>query len=293
MALPSVFAYRDHRAFLSDWLEARRGEDPTYSLAVFARDGGCSKAALANVIAGARQPRPSTVLAFARAMGLTPAEHDYLRLLVALADAATLERRREVLGRILETERYAQKRLSESTPEADVDRYLSHWCIPAIREMAVLPGFRTDPGWIAERMVPPIAPELAAQALDTLLGLGFLQRTDDGALTQRELRFATEPDTTQRAVARFHREQVPAMVAALDPDRGRQQHLLTATLALDAGLLEEAKTRLNAVLGQLATLADEGSTEGPRRVYQLSVQLLPLSEPLGSEGPADPVTVRG
>lgn len=226
-------------------------------------------------------------------MGLSPAEHDYLRLLVALAEATTLERRREILGTILETERYEQKRLSESTPEADVDRYLAHWCIPAIREMAVLPGFRTDPHWIAQHMVPPIMPELAAQALDTLLDLGFLHRTNDGVLAQRELRFATAPDTTQRAVLRFHREQVPAMVAALDPDRGRQQHLLTATLTLDASMLDEVKSRLNAVLGQLATLADEGSTEGPRRVYQLSIQLLPLCEPVGVERPTLPGTEPG
>ncbi len=108
---PCIFGYLDHRVFLRDWIDARKRHDPHYSYAAFARAGGCSKAAVSNVLNGARTPRPDTLDAFARAMALTPDERNYLGLLVDYSAAPTVERRREVLHRLLSNHRYHPPRL--------------------------------------------------------------------------------------------------------------------------------------------------------------------------------------
>lgn len=277
MPAPYIHAYLDYREFLKDWLEARKSEEPGYSFAAFAREGGCSKAALANVLSKARVPRPATLDAFARAMRLTPLERNYLGLLVDLDSAPDLAARGEVMRQLLATERYGKVRQAEAQPDADVERYLAHWYLPAIREMAMRSDFRADPHWIAARLYPEVLPEQVADALRTLFELDMLVELPDGRVSTREVRFRTEPAAFQAAALRFYREQLPPLMAALDADRGREQHVLTTTLRIERALLPEIKARLDAVMTEIADMGDAAGVHGTGEVYQMTVQLLPLT----------------
>jgi uncharacterized protein (TIGR02147 family) len=281
MSAPSVYAYLDYRTFLNDWIHHRRADDPDYSYARFAREGGGSKAALANVLSGARSPRPATLDAFARAMDLSPPERNYLGLLVDLSAAVDVTTRREVMDRILSTERYRQLGLAESSSDDDVFRFAEHWYLPVIREMATLPGFREDPEWIATTLRPTIQTHEASQALQTLLDLGFLCRDPEGRLQAREIRFRTQPEAVQRAATHYHRSVVPELLRSLDVAHSEYQHVVAATVTLAPEQLAEAKARIQVVVEQLATIADDRGARGEARVYQFSVQLLPVTAVVG------------
>jgi len=280
MPPPRVTAYLDYRTFLQDWLAYQRREHPGYSYAAFAAAGGCSKAALANVLSGARNPRSDTLDAFARAMDLGPSDRNYLGLLAELDAAPDVSRRREVLERILSSDRTEQVRLVEAEPEADLFRYLEHWYVPAIRELAALRGFQDDPAWIAATLRPPISVDEAQQGLDLLFELGFLYRDEAGRVSLREVRFRSENETWARAADHLHRNVMTQLIEGIDTQDAPIQHLLAATFTLSADQLPEVKQRLNAVLEQLVTLGDDRSDDAPRAVYQLGFQLLPLSEPV-------------
>ena len=56
---------------------------------------------------------------------------------------------------------------------------------------------------------------------------------------------------------------------------------MAATLILPPELMAEAKARLTATVQQLAALSDAAGVDGERRIYQLAVQLLPVSETVG------------
>lgn len=280
MAAPRIHAYLDYRTFLRDWIADAKRQHPGYSYAAFAAAGGCSKAALANVLSGARHPRADTLDAFARAMGLTPHERNYLGLLAELEAAPDVARRREVLDQILATDRHQQVRITEKEPEGAAMRYFEHWYVPAIRELARLPGFRDDPDWIAATLRPPIAAEAAREALDTLFDLGFLGRDPEGRVVVEEIRVRTEPETWDHAAAHVHRHVVPHVLGRMTTDRAQEQHLIAATLTVPLDQLPEAKERLTAAVHQVARLGDDTADTGPRAVYLLGVQLLPLSEPL-------------
>lgn len=278
MTLPSVFSYIDYRTFLRDWFAARKREEPGYSYARFASDGGCSKSTLANVLSGARTPRAATLDAFARAMELTPSGRNYLGLLVELASASDLESRRRVMDRILASDRYGQVRFAEQESPSTVARYLEHWYIPAIRELAALPDFRPDPAWIARRLRPEISVDQADAALQCLFELDFLRHGSDGGVELREVQFRTEPEADQAAIMHFHRTQVPELLRHVRGEHAAEQHLLTGTIHLPPDLVTEVKARLDAFFGQVAVLADAAPDAEGARVYQYSAQLLPLTE---------------
>lgn len=278
--MPSVFSYLDHRQFLREWVAAARELDPEFSYTAFAARGGCSKAALANVLGGARSPRPKTLDAFAQAMQLEPSERHYLGMLVELAEAGSEQRRRDLLDRILADERYGRVRHAEHAPDQDVERYLANWWTPAIREMATFAEFQADADWIAARLYPRVEVHDVERALTTLFELGFLVRDADGRVSPREVRFRTALETSVRAAGRYQKEVVSGLLRQLDTGRHAEQHCMAVTLALDAEQVREAKLRLNAVVEQLVALADAGADRPERQVYQLGLQLLPLMRPV-------------
>jgi len=277
MPLPTAFSYLDYRTFLRDWFDARKRQDPSYSHSAFAREGGCSRSALANVLSGARTPRPATLDAFARAMALTPSERNYLGLLVELASAQDIDQRRQVMERILASERYHQVRYAEHGEENDLFRYVEHWYIPVIRELAGLPGFRADAEWVASRLQPRITVDEARDALDRLFELDLLRHGPDGRVERQEIQFRTEPEASQEALMHFYRQALPELLTHLERRPSSEQHLTAATVTLAPELVEEAKARLNAVMSQLAALADASSDQGEQQVYQVAVQLVPVS----------------
>lgn len=280
MPTPSVYAYLDYRTFLRDWIDARRRVEPDYSYARFAKAAGCSKSAIANVLGGSRHPQPPTLDAFAQGMELRGSERHYLGLLVDLAKAPDLSTRTQIMGRILAIERFQQMRLAESGDDSDLGRYLSRWYLPVIREMATLPGCRADPTWIAEQLRPAITPEQAAAAVDELRALDLVVDRDDGTLEALQLRFRTEPEAHQDPVGHYHRDVVPTLLAQLDTSNAQEQHLVGVTLALPMELLPEAKARVNRLVDQLAGLADAPDASATRRVFQVCVQVLPVTAPL-------------
>lgn len=282
MSLPSVFAYLDHRAFLDDWFKAKKRQDPATSYSTFAAAAGCSRSALANVLGGVRLPRPQTLDAFARAMELTPSERNYLGLLVELEGAQEAGDRARVMDRILSSERYRQTDRLEARPEGAVSRFLASWVLPAIAELARLPGFRPDPAWIAKTLHPPIDEAEARRALDTLQDLGLLVIGADGAVTRHALRFETGSETATEAVAVFNRDVVSGLLRDLDTSLHASQHVLTSTVLLPTTSVPEVKARLNTLMGQIAGMGDDpAALAGPARIFQISVQLVPLTREVG------------
>lgn len=284
MSLPDLFDYIDYRAFLSDWFEARKRLG-RYSYAAFAEAGGCSKAALANVIQGNRTPRSTTLDAFARAIGLSPQERNYLGVLVELDAAPGPRRRREVMEYLLGNERFGQVRIADREPRSDIERYLEHWWILAVRELVSMPGFREDPVWIAETLYPRITPDQASYALGVLQSLDFVRRDTEGRLVCNEIRFATDPESLGMALVHFYREQIPRLLAGLNLELKDLQHYMGATVVFDEGSVPEAKAHLHQMVHQLATLGDARPPSEPARVYQVAVMMVPVTELV--EGPEE------
>jgi uncharacterized protein (TIGR02147 family) len=275
---PDIYTFLDYREYLKQWLAWRRKETPGYTYDSFAKEAGCSRSALANVISGSRDPKPTTLDAFARAMKLSPSERNFLGGVVELARARTTGRRQDIFEQFIEKPRHKQTRFLEDEPEPAIARLCSAWYLPAIVELARHRDFDPDPKWIAQALVPPIEPDLAARALETLIEIGQLRRTAAGAVHVRQRRLRSRADVASAALARYHRDVVPQLLGRLDQVPAEQRHVIAATALLPEDAVAEAKKILQGAIERIAALAD-GSDTGSR-VYHVGVQLLPVSNPV-------------
>ncbi|MFZ5479531.1 MAG: TIGR02147 family protein [Myxococcota bacterium] len=275
MEAPDLFRYLDYRLFLADWFEARKRANPRFSHRAFARRAGQrSPSLLLHVIAGKRNLTATTTGAFARAMYLRPDEQEFFGALVQLAQAGSVEDRNRAWERVRATRRFREARRLEG----DGFEYLSAWYYPAIRELAMCGGFRPDPEWIAATLRPRVTPSQARKALELLLSLGLLRRTDDGQLVAAEASVATPHEVGGLASLNYHRgmsERAREAVAEVPAD---QRHYCAVTVSIPATLVPRLKRELDALQERLLDLCD--GHEGPRdHVYQVNLQLFPLSAP--------------
>ncbi len=280
VSTPDVHDYLDYRRFLADWFEARKKANPRFSYRVFARLAGQSSSSLLHhVIKGKRNLTPATVDAFAGAMKLRAREAELFALLVQLDQARTDEERNQVWEQLSATRRFRAARRVDGAGF----RYLSHWYYPAIRELALRPDFVDDPTWIASALRPRITEARARQALDALFELGLLVRQDDGTVAQAEASVVTPHEVSGLAVHNYHRGMLQRASDAIDSFDPEVRHLGGVTVGVPAALVPRLKEELAAFLERVLNLCDE-STDPVDRVYQLNMQLFPLSEGSSGEG---------
>jgi uncharacterized protein (TIGR02147 family) len=271
--LPSVFAFLDYRAYLKAWFDAKQAANPRYSHRAFARRAGQkSPSLLLHIIQGKRNLTQSTREAFVEAMRLPAAERSFFAALVDLDQARSDEARNDAWSRISAQRRFRDARRIEG---AAFD-YLSHWYIPAVRELASREDFQDDPAWIAKQLRPRIKPSEASTALETLVQLGLLVEGAEG-LESAEATVATAPEIVGLAVHNYHRGMIARAAESISSSMPDERHLLGVTVGIPISLIPTLKEELNAYQARLLDLCD--SAEQVDAVYQLNLQLFPLSEP--------------
>lgn len=269
----SVFDYLDYRSFLRDAYADLKQRQRGFSYRWFSRRAGMSSPNfLKLVMDGQRNLSPQSTEKFAEALGLNGKESAFFRDLVGFDQASTAAEKNRFFERIGAHRRQRAVRALDRR----AFEYLSRWYYPAVRELVSCQGFREDPEWIARQMVPSITASEARRALDLLLELGLIERTEDGALRQGEPLLSTGAEVRSLAVGNFHRQMMERASAAIDivpPDR---RDISGVTVSLSPRAFQIVKDKIVALRAELLDLS--AAEEQPTQVIQINVQAFPLAD---------------
>ncbi len=278
---PDIFGYLSYREFLGDWFAAQKAADRRYSHRLFARRANVrSPSLLGEVISGRRNLTPATAEGFCRAMRLSHDQARFFDDLVRFDQAAPTELKNQAWQRIAASRRFRNAR----PVDEGMMRYLSNWHYPAVRELAWRADFQADPAWIAAELQPQITVAQARDALDTLVELGMLQQREVHGverLAPAEVSLATAHQLAPLAAVNYHHGMLDRAKDALDQVPGAQRHLCAVTVAIPEDLVPVLKAELDAFQERMLHLCDE-QIDRAERVYQLNLQLFPLSAPAGA-----------
>jgi uncharacterized protein (TIGR02147 family) len=271
-----VFRYLDYRTFLADFYAAKKKRG--FSFRAFSRTAGLGAPNyLKLVISGERNLTAEMAERFAEACGLQNDSADYFKHLVEFNQARTQEKRNAAYERLTGFQRYRKAQRIEVAHAA----YHSTWYLPAIRELVVSPWFRDDPEWIAATLCPPIKPQEAKAAIDTLLDLGLLHRDPHGRLRQASAVVSTGAQTQSMHIRNYHAQMLERARAAMELVPAAQRDITALTFCLPEDGLEQLKQRLADFRRELIELAESQSDRG--QVVQLNLQLFPLTQHVGSK----------
>lgn len=273
--LPTVFGYLDYRSFLRDWFAAKKEHNPRYSHRLFSRKTGQrSPSFLADLIKGRRNLTDEALPAVCKALGLEAEDAAFFAALVHLDQAGTAREKNAAWARLSATRHFREARRLEG----EGFRYLSHWYIPAVRELAALDCFRAEPAWISRALRPEITVAQAEEALQCLLELGMLVEAETGRWEPREVRVTTPPEVSRLAVQNYHEGMLQLAQTAIDRVPARERHFLAVTAHVPASLIPTLKRELNSMQTRLLELVD-GASDPADAVVQLHLHCFPLSAP--------------
>jgi uncharacterized protein (TIGR02147 family) len=274
---PSIYEFVDFRAYLKAYYEAAKANLRQFSYRYFSRRAGfASPNFLKLVIDGQRNLGRDSVDQVAEALQLDADETTFFANLVAFNQADTDAERNRYFERLAASRRFrAAQHL-----DGDLFEYLSHWYYPAIREMAARADFRDDPAWIASQLQPPVKPSQASAALDTLLRLGLLERSE-GRIVRGEATLTSGHEVRALGVANYHRQMLERAAESIELIASEERDLSAMTVCIGAPLVPELKRRLREFRETLMDLCDREAE--PDLVYQLNIQLFPLTRGKGEK----------
>lgn len=275
MSRPDPTSYLDYRSFLRDWYTFKKQENPRFSHRMFVRLAKMkSPSSILQIMDGRRNLSPTTCKQLIRAMDLEGEEAQFFRLLVDFDQAETPADKDAAYQGISATRRFRQAHRIEG----ESYRCLSRWYYPAIHELAQRPDFREDPSWIAAQTQPSITAEQAQEAVAELQSLGMLKPDEKGRLRPADGSLVTQQQVTGLATHNYHRGMSGLAQEAVSRFPSQERHMLGLTVAIPSSLVPQLKAELNAFQARLLDLCDASEADA-EQVYQLNLQLFPLSKP--------------
>lgn len=271
---PSIFEYLDYRLYLREFYQYEKARRPQFSFRFFSRQAGFSSPNfLKLVMDGQRNLGKDSVERFCKALRLPAEEARFFGDLVALNQAESNDEANRAFERVSQSRRFQRARKIDG----GMFEYLSNWFYPAIRELAGRSDFRDEPAWIARQLVPRITTAEARAALKLLFELGLLVRGDDGRVARGDPSLTTGHEVQSIAVVNYHRQMLERAAGSMELVRREQRDVSALTVCISAATVTELKERIHRFRDELLERCD-ADPKG-HAVYQLNIQLFPLSQP--------------
>jgi uncharacterized protein (TIGR02147 family) len=221
---------------------------------------------------GRRPVDPQSVVALADALELDGEGRAWFEALVDL-DSPSDRARRAAYA----TVRSRLQQRSSIDPDDDVAEVQGDWVANVIAELASCSGFRADPVWLAQQIVPVVSELQARDALNALLRVGVLVPREDGGWDVASVRTGSVLLDRSRAAPALRLRASVRDLAGRSRGHPNERHDGVTTMALSEARAELLLARLREVEQELVQLAVDDP--GPRnRVFVLATQLFHASE---------------
>jgi uncharacterized protein (TIGR02147 family) len=217
-------------------------------------------------------------------MKLGAHEAEFFAQLVAMNQAQTVAERNRAFERVAANRRFRAARKLDGP----LFEYLTHWYYPAIRELAARDDFVDEPAWVASQIQPSIEPRQAKAAIETLVSLGLLVRNTGGKLERGEASLTTGHEVRSVVIPACHLQMIEQAAKSVERVRPEERDVSALTVCIKESSLADLKAKIHRFREETMHRCD--SEEDPERVYQLCIQLFPLSKgkPTKPAAPAPP-----
>jgi uncharacterized protein (TIGR02147 family) len=269
--MAALFNYFDYREFLKDDFGERKARNPGFSVRAMATKLGLNSSTLTRIFNDKRNLSKNLLPKFIKFLGLRSKETEYFTHMVAFCQSKS-ERQR------IAEYREMVKLRNGRTKEVSRNQYALYeeWYFSAIRELLRFFPFNGDFQALGRMLEPPVSVQEAKRALNLLLGLGLVDRVNtsyivrDGSITTGALWHGT-------AVQKFHQDTLSKAVEALERIPRQERDFSTMTMCYSAEGYKKVRELLKHAREELTRI--EECDRGRNRVYQVNMQLFPLSKP--------------
>lgn len=277
--MDTIFKYINYRIFLKDFYEEQKKTSRVFSYRYFSQKAGInSPNFLKQVIEAKRNLTAQTTSKFLTALKLSNKEAAFFKSLVLFNQAKSASEKQVHYTAMVSM----MHLIKEQRLHACQHDYFMHWYIPVVREIINLYNFKGDYKALAAAVTPLITVREARFAVKSLKDLGMIAETPDGLFHQTAAAIVSDSSVARMAVRSFNREMLKKAEAALDTVPIEERQIYGVTVGV-------SKACYNVLTAEMAAFRDRviaivNSDKDSDRVYQMHLQLFPLSRELGKKG---------
>ncbi len=247
-----------------NWLEAefrrRKERNPRFSMRTFARQIGISPGRLSEILSGKRELTLNVVKKICSNLTLSPSESKALMVSVPGADV--------------------EKVIEATYKEINMDAFytLADWQHFAIFNLMDVDDFQQNFQWIADRL--NIAVNDAQNAVNRLIRTGLIV-VAEGKWKKQAGNVAVTQEIASHALKLSHRQTLEQAANALHEVPLELRDITSITMAIDIDRIPEAREMIKQFRRKVCAHLEGGPKR--REVYNLNVQLVPLTKPSKKE----------
>lgn len=266
----TIFDYTDYSAYLRDFYEERRKKVAFFSYRFFGLKIGVDPGNLVKIMQGKRHLSATGIQSFITYAKLSGREAKYFETLVKFKKA-----KREKDNQILFEKLMAIQRIDPYRLEPMQYEFYREWYYTVILALVSSIDFRGDYKELAERVRPPITVKQAQEGVNLLLKLNMIRKDSTGKFIPTNTILTTGESWKSIAIRLFQRQVIQLALDSFERIPPAERDISTATIAIGGDEIDEIKR----VTGEYrrAVLQIASASEKPDRVYQLNIQLFPLS----------------
>jgi uncharacterized protein (TIGR02147 family) len=278
----SIFSYLDYHRFLRDRYEELRRKNPDYTYRFIAGFVGLkSPGHITSIFNGNRNIPLRSAARFARTFGLLKKEAAYLELLIHYDASKTHYDKKYYFEQIADSQQRHHTVIDPRKYE-----FYDKWYYSVIREIVEIHEIRDSDGReLAHLLVPAITPAEARKALELLLSLDLIYTDDTGRYRRRDTVLVAPESWSSLAIRSFQMDMAEKGKEALEHVPRDQRDISTITMSISREKFEIIKQRIDELRQQAFAMA--ATDEKPEQVFELNIQLFPLSKAKAPSSPGE------
>jgi uncharacterized protein (TIGR02147 family) len=220
--------------------------------------------------------RPLSVKAaerIAEAIGLKGRQRKFFLLLVEYKQERDAGLREKVYAKLVETKK------DDMVPglQKDYLEYFSSWENSVVLELIVQSKGKVSIAELHEKLWPNITQNRLEKAVETLLSIGFLEKTDESSVYKVVTKsVATARNVRSLALVRYHHNMIELARDSLLAVSGSRRDISALTLSVKEEDLEKIKVDIENFRKHMMETYD--NSEVADQVYQLNLQLFPFTK---------------
>lgn len=269
----NLFEYLNYRDFLKDAYEERHSQEWRFSHRYIAEKAGIDGSMFNKILQGKRNLTSRLVSVFADLFCSDDREKQYFSDMVSFNQAKTHSESRQYLEKLVATKECKVEEVAR-----DQFEYFDHWYHAVIRELITIYPYVGDDAALGLMVRPPISASQVKASVALLERLSMIKKNPEtGFYEQTQGLISSGSESYSTAVNSYIQQNLDVATTAIDRFDREERNLSTLAFGCDEATYSELVEMVRRFRREV--LAKVSQCQKPNRVFQLGMQLFPLSDP--------------
>ena len=271
--MDNLHNYLDYRDYIANYYSTKKKETKGFSLRAFGRMIDIDASYLAKIINKSRHISERSVPIITEYFNFNNEEKEYFKQLVKYTKSKNEDEKKANLIKLLSLKQRFTKSL-----DSNQYAYYQKWYYTAIRNLLEFYKFKPNGDYkeLAKQLAPKITEKQARESIKLLEELSLIEVGEDGFYRLTEQAITTGEQWKSIAIKDYQKETIRLCSNSLDNHPKEKRDISTVTMNITE---EEFHIIRNSIKDlRKSTIGIANSVEKPNQVYQLNIQLIPLTD---------------